>query len=64
VLEQREALIIGDCIPIPTIVKIKELTDKPASSDIHFRTEWKKDWVNIAFEPLINKMKKEPPKTP
>jgi DNA helicase HerA-like ATPase len=60
VLEKREALIIGDCVPIPTIVKVKELTDKPASSDIHFRTEWKKDWVTVAFDPLIKKMKKEP----
>ncbi len=60
VLERQEALIIGDCIPIPTIVKIKDLTDKPDSNDIYFRTEWKKDWVSIAFDSLIKKMKKEP----
>ncbi|WP_291076084.1 ATP-binding protein [Empedobacter sp. UBA6322] len=59
VLERQEALIIGDSIPIPTIVKIKELTDKPASNDIDFRTEWKKDWLAIAFDELIKKMKKE-----
>jgi len=59
VLERQEALIIGDCIPIPTIVKVKELTDKPASNDIAFRTEWKKDWVSIAFDDIIKKLKKE-----
>lgn len=59
VLERQEALIIGDCIPIPTIVRIKDLTDKPDSNDINFRTEWKKDWINIAFEDLIKKLKKE-----
>ena len=59
VLERQEALIIGDSIPIPTIVKIKELTEKPDSNDIAFRTEWKKDWVEIVFDDLIKKMKKE-----
>lgn len=59
VLERQEALIIGDCIPIPTIVRIKDLSDKPDSNDIHFRTEWKKDWVDITFTELIKKIKKE-----
>lgn len=59
VLERQEALIIGDSIPIPTIVRIKELTDKPASNDIDFRTEWKKDWADIVFDDLIKKMTKE-----
>lgn len=59
ILERQEALIIGDSIPIPTIVRIKELTDKPDSKDILFRSEWKKDWVSIAFDGLIKKMKKE-----
>ena len=59
VLERQEALIIGDCIPLPTIVRIKDLTDKPDSNDIAFRTEWKKDWMDIAFEGVLKKMKKE-----
>ena len=59
VLERQEALIIGDCIPIPTIVRIKDLTDKPDSNDIAFRTEWKKDWITIAFDELIKKLQKE-----
>ncbi len=59
VLERQEALIIGDCVPIPTIVRIKDLTDKPDSNDIAFRTEWKKDWVQIVFDDVIKKMKKE-----
>jgi DNA helicase HerA-like ATPase len=59
VLERQEALIIGDSVPIPTIVRIKDLTDKPDSKDILFRTEWKKDWVQITFDELIKKIKKE-----
>lgn len=60
VLERQEALIIGDSIPIPTIVRIKDLTDKPDSKDILFRTEWKKDWVQLTFDELIKRIKKEP----
>lgn len=59
VLERQEALIIGDSIPIPTIVRIKELTDKPDSNDINFRTEWKKDWVEFVFDDLVKILKKE-----
>lgn len=59
VLERQEALIVGDSIPIPTIVRIKELIDKPDSRDIDFITEWKKDWISMVFEDLIKKMKKE-----
>lgn len=59
ILERQEALIIGDSIPIPSIVRIKDLTDKPASNDINFRTEWNKDWMNIAFDKLIQSLKKE-----
>lgn len=59
VLERQEALIIGDSIPIPTIVRIKDLTDKPDSKDILFRTEWKKDWVTITFDDIVKKLKKE-----
>lgn len=57
-LERQEALIIGDSIPIPTMVRIKELTDKPDSNDIAFRTEWSKDWIDIHFDNLIKKVTK------
>lgn len=57
-LERQEALIIGDSIPMPTIVKINDLEHKPASNDINFRSEWKKEWSNIIFKELIEKMKK------
>ncbi|WP_316826827.1 ATP-binding protein [Pedobacter miscanthi] len=58
VLERQEAIIIGDSIPIPTIVRIKALTDKPASGDIDFHSEWKKDWMTIAFSPILDRLKK------
>ncbi|WP_216680472.1 ATP-binding protein [Hymenobacter siberiensis] len=59
VLEQQEAIIIGDSIAVPTIVRIHDITQKPNSNDIAFRTEWKKDWCEIAFDKMIAKMTKE-----
>ena len=58
VLEQQEAIIIGDSIAVPTIVRIHDITEKPNSNDIAFRTEWKKDWCGIAFDRMIAKMTK------
>lgn len=65
VLERQEALIIGDCLPMPTIVKVKDLEgDKPDSSDIDFRTEWQKDWVKVAMDRMAGRMRKEKPEIP
>lgn len=54
-LEQREALILGDSVALPSLVKVNEITDLPTSSDVAFRTEWKKDWYEDAFEGVIEK---------
>lgn len=52
-LEQREALIIGDAVALPSLIKVNEITDLPASTDVAFRTEWKKDWYSEAFDGVI-----------
>lgn len=54
-LEQREALILGDSVALPSLVKVDEITDLPTSTDVAFRTEWKKDWLEEAFEGVIDK---------
>lgn len=52
-LEQREAIVIGDAVALPSLVKIDEITDKPASDDVQFHTEWKKDWFEEAMEGVV-----------
>lgn len=52
-LEQREALILGDSVALPSLVQVNEITHLPTSSDVAFRTEWKKDWYAEAFEGVI-----------
>ena len=54
-LEQREALLLGDAFALPSIVKIKTITDLPRSADVKFMTEWRKDWQSITFEEIIKR---------
>jgi hypothetical protein len=54
-LEQREAILIGDAIALPSLTQIDEITDKPASNDVRFRTEWKRDWFESAFDGVIER---------
>jgi DNA helicase HerA-like ATPase len=56
VLEKREALIIGDSISLPTLVCIDKIENKPASIDVDFQTEWKKDWVDLEFNKVIEQI--------
>jgi len=58
-LEKQEAIIIGDAIIIPTLVKIDIINNKPKSIDINVLTEWKKDWYNFEFKPIIDEMQKK-----
>ncbi len=52
-LEKREALIIGDAISLPTIVRIGEVEHAPDSKDINVHHEWKQDWLDIVFEKVL-----------
>ncbi len=62
-LEKQEAIVIGDSITIPTLIKIDNISNKPKSVDINVLTEWKKDWYNFEFKPIIDDMQKRK-KTP
>jgi len=57
-LEKQEAIIIGDAITIPTLVKIDSIDLKPKSIDISVLTEWRKDWYDFDFNPILNDLQK------
>ena len=57
-LEQRECILLGDACNLPTIVRVGDLVNKPDSEDIHFHTEWKKDWLDAQFAEVIRGMSK------
>jgi DNA helicase HerA-like ATPase len=57
-LEQRECILIGDACNLPTLMRVGDLTNKPDSEDIHFHSEWKKDWLDAQFSKVVAKMTK------
>ena len=58
-LERQEAIVIGDAIQVPTLMKIDDLGDsKPSSMDVKVYKEWKEDWCDENFGPLFSKMQR------
>jgi ABC-type dipeptide/oligopeptide/nickel transport system ATPase component len=57
-LEKQEAIIIGDAITLPTLVCIDSIEKKPKSIDIDVLAEWQKDWYELDFTPIIQKLQK------
>ena len=46
-LKQGEALLIGESIILPSVVKIDKCSPEPSSSDVPYWSLWKKEWKNI-----------------
>lgn len=57
-LGQREALVIGDSVSVPTLIKVNQIQNLPSSSDVEFLTEWRKDWDSDVMNGVIEKMMK------
>ena len=57
-LAQREALVLGECIQVPTLLRVADITDTPHSHDIAVLQEWRKDWANLPFESVLDGMKR------
>jgi hypothetical protein len=55
-LEQRECILLGDAIQIPTLMRVGDLEYKPDSVDIPFHKEWSKDWYVAIFAKVITRM--------
>lgn len=46
-LSAGEALIVGDAVTIPAIIKLNLPNPRPKSDSVEFYNEWNKEWVNI-----------------
>lgn len=54
-LQSGEALLIGESIVMPSLVKIYECgEDRPSSSDIKYIEVWKEEWKNVNFQNVID----------
>ncbi|MCO6437327.1 MAG: DUF87 domain-containing protein [Phycisphaerae bacterium] len=57
-LAQREALVLGECIQVPTLLEVAEVTERPHSHDIPVLQEWRQDWAELPFEAVLSGMKR------
>ena len=59
--DKREALVLGDAVKIPALIKVHELPKDrlPKSNDINFIQEWRKNWYEMSeFSKVIKQMMK------
>jgi len=52
-LQTGEALLMGDAVVLPSLVKINITDTPPSSSDIPYLHLWKEEWKGIDFNSLI-----------
>jgi DNA helicase HerA-like ATPase len=57
-LEEREAILIGEALNVPAVIMVDKIESKPSSENVMVLTEWKKDWYDLAFPKLIQKIQK------
>lgn len=58
-LAAGECLVVGDAVPLPAVVKMSMPNPAPSSSNVNVYDEWNKNWINIAFEEVIKRWRKE-----
>ena len=57
-LQAGEALIIGESIVLPTLVRVNFPDPEPKSTDIKYLDIWKEKWKKVDFEKITNEWKK------
>jgi len=57
-LQAGEALLIGESIVLPSLVKIDPCSPTPKSSDIEYYEIWKEQWKSVDFDKILNEWKK------
>lgn len=58
-LAAGECLVVGDAVPLPAIVKMDMPNPIPSSSNVNVYDEWNKEWIDVVFENIIKRWRKE-----
>lgn len=58
-LAAGECLVVGDSVPLPAVVKMEMPNPVPSSSNVNVYDEWNKEWVDVVFEDVIKRWRKE-----
>jgi DNA helicase HerA-like ATPase len=54
-LEQREAIVIGDSITVPSLVRVDDIVHLPDSHDVEFLKEWQRDWLDVVIDDTLER---------
>lgn len=54
-----ECLIVGDAVPLTSVVKLDKPNPEPESESIEFHTKWLDSWQDITFGDVIRRWKKD-----
>lgn len=63
VLDTGEALVVGDSVLLPSRIKVTAPEEPPQSSTKDFWKEWKKTEVDVDFDDVIDKLRRQSRKT-
>ncbi len=58
-LATGECLVVGDAVPLPAVVKTEMPNPVPNSSNVNVYDEWNKDWIDIVFDDVIRRWRRE-----
>lgn len=58
-LSKGQCLIVGDAVPIPSLVQLSMPNPSPSSDDIPVIDEWSSLWKDINFSDVIRRWKKQ-----
>lgn len=58
-LAAGECLVVGDAVPLPAVVKMEMPDPIPNSSNVNVYDEWNKDWIDIVFDEVVKRWRKE-----
>ena len=58
-LAAGECLVVGDAVPLPAVVKMDMPNPIPNSSNVNVYDEWNKDWIDIVFDDVIRRWRRE-----
>lgn len=58
-LSTGECLVVGDAVPLPAVVKMDMPNPVPNSSNVNVYDEWNKDWIDIIFDDVIRRWRRE-----
>lgn len=58
-LAPGEAIVVGDAVLLPSVIKMDKPKPEPRSQSVEFHKEWQVDWRDITFKDVIKRWIKE-----